>query len=49
MTETDLHILVMCQALEAKRKKALEHDREATLEDIYWSLKNELKAVKETV
>ena len=48
MTETDLHILAMCQELEAKRKRAVKKDREATLEDIYWSIKNELKTVKET-
>jgi hypothetical protein len=48
MTETDVQILKLCQELEAKRKKALEKKSDATLEDIYWSIKNELEAVKES-
>ena len=46
MTETDLHILVMCQELEAKRKKAVKKKTDATLEDIFWSIKNELRSQK---
>jgi hypothetical protein len=48
MTETDVQILKLCQELEAKRKKALEKKSDATLEDIYWSIKNELETVKES-
>jgi hypothetical protein len=42
MTGTDLHIMTMCQELEAKRKRAVEKKGDATLEDIFWSIKNEL-------
>ena len=47
MTETDVQILKLCQELEAKRRKALEKKSDATLEDIYWSIKNALEAADE--
>jgi len=46
MTETDVQILKLCQELEAKRKKARKKNSDATLEDIYWSIKYEVEAVE---
>jgi hypothetical protein len=48
MTETDAQILKLCQELEKKRKKALAEKNDATLEDIYWSIKNAVDKVEES-